>query len=499
MNSTNQRNVRTAAVKKSSCVLGIDLGTSALKLVAISCDGRMIATARESYPTISRSEGQAEQDCEQWLKALSVAARKIRSRLPRKTRVEAVALTGQMPTLVVLGVNKPTSHAITWQDRRADPWVRSKVDHLIRRDIYLKTGTLIDGRYLAPMFQFHYGSQHRPANFILSAKDFLFHELTGLATTDPSTASGYGLYNLHTKYWDPELCKFWGVTVEQLPSIKSSSFSAPLSHRGSRLLNCPPATPVVLGCADSVAGAYGIGGDQLDSHTAVLLTGSSTVILKCDAKPRWDSKSRYLVTPLALDGAYGREADLLAGGLACEWASALLRGGKNTEKSIWDLAYRVAPGADGLLFAPFLAGGEQGVLWNPSLRGTISGLTLRHDAAKIARALLEGMCFEVRRCLEGFEEEAPVSSARLAGWMADVPQQCQLLADVIGRPLQAFRVNSASAAGAALLTGLIDRKKYFENIQTKVFNPSEQRATYNGLYAKYSAQFTAAEVIMLPG
>jgi len=317
---------------------------------------------------------------------------------------------------------------------------------------------LIDGRYLAPMFQFHYGSIHPSADLILSAKNFLFHALTELAITDPSTASGYGLYNLRMKDWDPELCKLWGVTVEQLPSIKSSSFSAPLSKRGSRLLNCSPATPVVLGCADSVAGAHGIGGDELDSHTAVLLTGSSTVILKCDAEPRWDSQSRYLVTPLALDNAYGREADLMASGSAREWAaSVFLGGGRNRKKSIWDLAYRVAPGADGLLFAPFLASGEQGILWNPNLRGTISGLTLWHNGAKIARALLEGMCFEVRRCREGLEEEAPLSSARLAGWMADVPQQCQLLADVIGLPVQAFRLSSASAVGAALLTGLINR------------------------------------------
>jgi xylulokinase len=483
------------AARQRSCVLGIDLGTSALKLVAVSCDGQVAATARESYPTISRSEGQAEQDCEQWLNALSVAARRIWSHLPPKTRVEAVALTGQMPTLVVLDRNRPRPRAITWQDKRADPWVHSKVDDCIRRDIYLKTGVLIDGRYLAPMFQFHYGSKHRPADSILSAKDLLFHQLTGLATTDPSTASGYGLYNLRTKTWDPELCKFWGITGEQLPSIKNSSFSAPLSKRGSQLLNCPPATPVVLGCADSVAGVHGIGGDQLDSHTAILLTGSSTVIMRCDAKPRWDGKSRYLVTPLAVDDAYGREADLLAGGSAREWASALLSGGGNRKKSIWDLAFRVAPGADGLLFAPFLAGGEQGILWNPNLRGTITGLTLRHDGAQIARALLEGMCFEVRRCLEGLEEGTPISSARLAGWMADIPQQCQLLADVIGRPVQAFRLSSASAAGVVLLTGRINREKYFKNIRSTVFSPTEQKARYDELYAQYSAEFMSADVV----
>jgi len=486
-------------VERSSCVLGIDLGTSALKLVAVSRDGRVMATAREKYSTISTTTGQAEQDPEHWLKALSVAAKKVRAKLSQRVLVEALALTGQMPTLVVMGRHKPIAHAITWQDSRADAWVTERVDDHRRREIYLKTGVPIDGRYLAPMFQFHYRSRRQRSNLILSAKDFLFNGLTGLATTDPSTATGYGLYNLHSNAWDPELCNFWGVPVELLPCIKRSSFSAPLSKRGSQLLGCKPGMPVVLGCADSVAGAHAISGGKVDSHTATLLTGSSTVILKCDAEPRCDSQSRYIVSPLAADGMYGREADLLASGSAREWAAGVLRSGSRiTKKSIWELAYRVTPGAGGLFFAPFLARGEQGILWNPSLRGMISGLTLTHDGAKIARALLEGMCFEIRRCLELFEEETPLSSARLAGWMAEIPQQSQLLADILGRPVYAFRLSSASAVGAALLGGLIDSKKYFENTRAIVFRPSKHKVLYNALYAKYAAQFPAASATATP-
>jgi xylulokinase len=488
--------------ERSSCVLGIDLGTSALKLAAVSRDGRVLATARATYVTISTAEGQAEQDPQHWQAAFSVAAKKIRSRLAKKFNVEAVALTGQMPTLVVMGGDKvaghkiarlkPVARAITWQDSRADQWASDRVDDRLRREIYLKTGVLIDGRYLAPMFQSHYRSKSRRANLILSAKDFLFHALTGHAATDPSTASGYGLYNLRTKAWDPELCNFWGIPVEQLPGIEGSSFSAPLSERGSQLLGCKSSTPVVLGCADSVAGAHALSRGKVDLHAATLLTGSSTVMLKCDAQPRWDPQNRFLVTPLALDGAYGREADLLASGSAWEWATGVLA--SKDKKSVWKLAYEVAPGADGLLFAPFLAGGEQGILWNPSLRGTISGLTLSHDGAKIARALLEGMCFEIRRCLEAFEKEAPLSPVRLAGWMAETPQQSQLLADVLGRTVQAFQLSSASAVGAALLSRLIDIRKYSENTKAIVFRPSQRKLLYNTLYAKYVAQYPATAV-----
>ena len=478
--------------KRNSCVLGIDLGTSAVKLVAISLDGRVIETTRVTYPTISTAEGQAEQKPEQWMKALSAAAKRIRSHLGKTVRIEAVALTGQMPTLVVMGKDKigghkPLGRAVTWQDSRADHWVSQRVDDRFRREIYLKTGVLIDGRYLAPMFQLHYSSKLRKASLILSAKDFIFHALTDLARTDPSTAAGYGLYNLRTKTWDPELCNFWGIPIEQLPPVESCSFQVLLSKRGSRLLGCEPSTPVVLGCADSVAGVRALSREKADSHSATVLTGSSTVILKCDTQPRWDKRNRFLVTPLALDGSYGREADLLASGSARNWATAVF--GSNHKKPVWERAYNMAPGADGVVFAPFLAGGEQGILWNLSLRGTITGLTLSHDDSHIVRALLEGMCFEIRRCLDVFDQESPLSSVRLAGWMAEVPPQCQLLADILGRPVHAFRLSSASAVGAALLSGLIQTGKCFQNIGPIIFRPSQRKLRYNELYTKYVAQF----------
>jgi sugar (pentulose or hexulose) kinase len=468
--------------------LGIDLGTSAIKLVAVSRKGRVLASAREPYPTIATAAGQAEQNCRDWLKALCAAARRIRTRLPH-TLVENIALTGQMPTLVVLSKQKPVSSAITWQDSRADEWVKNRVDADLRLHIYRATGILIDGRYLAPMFRYHHTSGQK-ADGVLSAKDFLFHALTGSKVTDPSTASGYGVYNLQAKSWDPELCKFWGIDQQRLPTIESSSFWAPLSAQGHRLIGCTVGTPVVLGCADSVAGVYAImGNEQLENRAAVLM-GTSTVIMRCLSQPRWDRLNRYLLTPFALDGWYGCEADLLASGSAREWGARVFlpSARKTLQRSVWQAVYRVAPGADGLFFTPFLAGGEQGVLWNPQLRGSVSGLTLSHGGVQIMRALLEGMCFEVRRCLDVFQEEGHVASVGVAGWIADSPPELQLLADVLGRPVHAFRLDSASAVGATLLSGLIDIKAHFVNAKPAVFKPSQRTKCYDEIYAKYTVR-----------
>jgi xylulokinase len=472
-------------VPLTSCVFGIDLGTSAIKLVAVSREGRVLARAREPYDTISSAPGQAEQNCQHWLEALRVAAQRIRSR-QTQLQVESIALTGQMPTLVMLSRQKPLGGAITWQDSRADEWVKKRVDADLRELIYRVTGVLIDGRYLAPMFRYHHQSGPK-AHHILSAKDFLFYALTGSTTTDPSTASGYGLYNLQLKAWDRDFCKFWGVDPQLLPSIESSAFRAPLSARGRRFVGGAVGTPVVLGCADSVAGVYAVSGTEQLQNTATVLTGTSTVIMRCHSQPHWDGLNRYLLTPFAVDGWYGCETDLLASGSARAWGAGVFLGRAQTksQRSVWQSVYRVKPGADGLFFTPFLAGGEQGVLWNSHLRGTLNGLTLAHRGVHMMRALLEGMCFEVRRCLAVLEEKEPLSQVHVAGWVAKNPQELQLLADVIGRPIHVFRLDSASAVGAALLSGLIDIKKHLLKAKPRVFAPSGRSKSYDEIYPRY--------------
>ena len=471
-----------------SCALGVDLGTSAVKVVAVSRRGRIVASARESYPTITRESGQAEQRCDDWLKALSRAITQLNSPSSRELKVEAIGLTGQMPTLVVLHGGKPLGHAITWQDSRADAWTSKRLNPELRHDIYRRTGIVIDGRYLAPMFNVHRPKSTR-ANFILSAKDFLLYSLTGVSATDPSTASGYAVYNLTSGDWDVDLCRIWDITVEQLPSIKKSSCSLPLSRRGSKLIGCAPGTPVAVGGADSAAGVHALKGDAANDDVTIL-AGSSTVIIKPDANLHFDPEMRYLLTPLALDHTYGREADLLASGSAREWVQNLLgRNDSKTRRLLWQSAGEIAPGANGLVFSPYLAGGDQGVLWNPDLRGTLSGLTCAHRPAHIARALLEGMSFEIRRCVEVLGDPS-VNSVRITGWMTENPADLQILADILGRPVHAYKLDSASAVGAALITGFVNRRAYFSELKALVTKPTtENSRVYDDLYSGYIAKF----------
>src|ERR1700751_3257125 len=188
--------------------LGLDLGTSAFKAVLINARGEALASGDSPVITVGTAPGQAEQEPAQWLTAtrgaLAALAKAADASEPHwRARVAAIGLAGQLPTLVVLGEEDAVGRAITWKDARADATARQVIGAR-RRELYESTGMPIDGRYLAPMFYHHWRAHRGEARSLLSAKDYLCFALTGARVTDPSTAAGYGLFDLTASNFSPE-------------------------------------------------------------------------------------------------------------------------------------------------------------------------------------------------------------------------------------------------------------------------------------------------------
>ena len=436
-------------------VLGIDLGTSAVKVAAVATEGaapgRLVGEGSADFVTDSSLPQQAEQSPSDWLEAARQAMSALDERLRRQdvhwtSRIAAIGLTGQLPTLVCLGDHGPLGPAITWKDGRADAWACARLEG-VRAQHYARTGMPVDGRYLAPMFQFHYAGRVGEVRTLLSAKDYLLHALTGVAMTEPSTAAGYGVYELDGQRFAADLCAFWNLPPRVLPPVRAAnSLAGTLSPAGAELLGLPVGIPVSTGAADSVCGSFAMAG--LDERVISISFGSSTVILAASAAPRLDPAARYLVTPHAEPSWYGREMDLLASGTGYRWLSSLFGW---EEGDIDREAAQSPPGANGLFFPPYLAGGEQGALWNPRLRGAVFGLSLGHTRADIARAYLEGVFFEVKRCVEVLAEAGTIDSARVGGKIVHSSSSMQMLADVLGLPVSEAGERSPAALGAAWL------------------------------------------------
>ncbi|PLP56686.1 hypothetical protein CYK37_24965 [Mesorhizobium loti] len=471
-------------MKNDNVILGIDLGTSAVKCVAMSVSGEVVATTEAAFPVTRELPGQAEQNPLDWVTALETAVRLFDRDVAKN--VSAIGLTGQLPTLVCLEGDKPLPSAITWMDSRADAWASSFLDEPTRQTIYERTGMPIDGRYLAPMFRHHRDCFGNGVNVILSAKDFLHYALTGELTTDPSTAAGYGLYDLDRKSWAHELCAVWGVSERLLPAVRPAEATSPLRGDVAARLGLPAGLPVAVGCADSVASVYAMTG--LGSGTICVTTGSSTIIMDSLREPLRDPHRRYLLTPHAVEGVFGREMDLLSTGTSYRWLNDLL----GWDNGRIDSAAAISQaGANGLMFSPYLAGGEQGALWNPNLRGVLHGLTVQHKAQDIARAYLEGVQFEIRRCVDILAETSKIERVVLAGHAVSHPSTRQMLADILGRPVVGYHHSSPAAIGAALLAVPPDERPAPTMSQTDVIAPSTTSTSYEKIYRRYSALFPA--------
>ncbi len=424
-------------------VLSIDLGTSRVKVGVVDGRLRLVGSAAATYPTARDASGAAEQRCADWLVALARASREALARAGASP--DAVVLTAQMPTLVALGADgEPLGPAVTWQDGRADALVE-RLSEAARARVEAVSGAPLDGRYLVPMERRRVRDGEAPAARLLSAKDFLYLRLTGALATDPSTASGYGLFDLEREDWSDELGDLWGVERAALPEVAPPTRAEALSAWGAELLGGVRAgVPVYLGGADSVCAHHFV-----EAHfpgAVSVVDGSSSVVLATLAGAR---PPRALVTPLVAPGARGVEMDLLATGASLAWLAETLGVGAG---AIEELALsHPDPARLAVTFRPYLAGGEQGALWRSDLAGSIEGIALTTTRADLARALYEGIAFETARCLRAL---APyVAPTRVVALTSPKSRSLgpALLAAASGLEVTALGGHSPSLLGAALV------------------------------------------------
>jgi|SRR5579859_2219418 len=442
--------------------IGLDLGTSGLKGVALAPDGSIRARGSAGYPTLRPASGACEQAPEDWIAAVESVTAQLRSAVaPQRWR--GIGLSAMIPTLVTAQAGgEPAGPAITWQDSRGDARGEQLREHCGGDHLYRATGQWVDGRYLLPMFL--RVADDEPARAtgttrLLAAKDYLFGWLTGEIATDPSTASGFGCYRLEAGAWDGEVlaatAALAGRTIPALPALPPvlpSTTCWPLRGETAQRLGCGR-IPVCLGAADSVLGAFGLG--VRHPGEVAYIAGTSTVIMGVADRLLLDPDHRFLVTPLAEPGRWGLEMDVLATGSSISWLAGLF-GSQIDEAALVALAAGVDP-RDAPLVLPYFSPGEQGALWDPLLRGTLVGLALGHGRHHLARGLVNGIVLESRRCLSALDETGQSGrELQVAGSSAADPAFRADLADATRRRvgMPGDRDTEYSACGAALLAAL---------------------------------------------
>ncbi len=436
-------------------VIGLDLGTTNCKAVALDEEGRVVASASSEYTLQLPQPGWVQQDVLQVWQATLRTLQTLAGQVPH-SRFDGLCLSGAMHSVLPVGHDDaPLAPAMTWADHRAANYVgalrRETEPHLL----YQRTGCPLRSTYHHARLRWWLEqaaelSQH--AARFAAIKDWILHRMTGVWATDLSLASATGLLDIHRLCWDEQALALAGVSADRLPQLVSpTAVVGGLANEPARMSGLPPGLQVIAGAGDG--GLANVGAGAGDCGQVVVTVGTSGAIRKVVDRPWMDAEERTWCYVL-VEGRWFVGGAINNGGLSLQWVRDRfyleLCEGTGYEAVLNDAA-SVPAGALGVTVLPYFTG-ERSPHWNPNARALIHGLGLEHTRAHVARAALEGVAFcmaDVWQALAGqIDSQEP---AKLTGGITRAPVWAQMLADVLGLPLLPVEAADASALGAALL------------------------------------------------
>ena len=436
-----------------SLLIGIDLGTTQIKSIVLEAESARVLAAAEREQTIQQPRpGWAEQDPAVWWNATVATVREaISASGADPARIAGIGLSGQMHGTVLLGEDGAALRpAIIWADTRSTPQVDALRQHDPAALAAIAPGPPAAG-FMGPTLMWL--AEHEPdllarARAAVLPKDALRHRLTGAIGTEPSDAAATWLFDVAAGDWSAGLIDLCGIEARLLSPVGGSAeVAGGLTPAAAEALGLRPGLPVVHGAADLPAQALGYG--LREPGTTLLTVGTGGQVFHPLAAPRIDPALRYYVFNHAAAGRWYAQAAILAAGLALRWLRDVLAAGDFAHLST--LAEAVPPGAEGLVFLPYLAG-ERTPHMDPAASGAFVGLRLHHGPGHLARAVMEGVSFALADCLELAAPDAGRIVA--SGGATQSPVWRQILADVLDRPLALGAGTHHACVGAALLAGV---------------------------------------------
>lgn len=479
-------------------LLGLDVGTTATKAFLMNINGDLIASASYTYGLITLHEDWVEQDPEELWRGVVTTCRKVMEGVKPQDRVLAFSLSSQAGTTIpVDDEGKPLRNAISWMDHRAHNQSEQIREALGDNRIYEISGwQLGDG---LPLPCILWMRQNEPKTFssvkkFLFVNDFIAYRLTGQFCMNPSDAGITQLYNLADGEWDEDLLNLAGIKPDQLSPLRNSgAVIGRLTREASRETGLPESTLLVNGAHDQYCAAVGSG--VLKPGDVMLSCGTAWVILCFMEKMVLDPDKRLSVSRHAIPDRWGAIKSLGGVGACMEWF--LNNFWKSCAKSevygeLNRCAEEVPAGSKGLIFLPSSGGYGRGS------RGAFIGLSLAHSRSEMARAIMEGIVFELKWTmneLAGSGVEA--KELRMVGGAAASPIWPKIVANITHLPVAIPSVTQAASYGAAILAGVgsgifADAESGYEALTGKEISiePDEENGKrYDRLFDIYQNAF----------
>ena len=422
-------------------LVGLDVGTSGVKAIALTPAGEVRSRAEVGYKLSVPRPGWAEQDPDDWWRAAQRAVGEL-----DVDHVTGIGLSGQMHGLVAMDENaRVLRPAILWNDGRTGEECGELERRLGLERLVELTGNRALAGFTAPKLLWirkHEPDVYRRIARVLLPKDYVRWRLTNEFATDASDASGTLLLDVAHRRWSEEVLDALELDGSWLPPVVEAPHTAGRTQEG---------VPVAAGAGDQAAGAIGVGADRPGVLSIVL--GTSGVVFAPTPGFVADDRARLHSFCHAVPGAWHVMGVMLSAAGSLSWLRDTIAPGATFDELTGE-ASRWPPGAGGASFAPYLAG-ERTPHADPNARGAFVGLSLHHDRGALARAVLEGVAFGLRDSFELLRELGiPTGVARASGGGARSDLWLRIVASVLDTPLERTVVEEGAAYGAALLAGV---------------------------------------------
>jgi xylulokinase len=478
--------------------LGIDLGTSSVKVLAMDDEGRIIGDVSKTYPVAYPHDKWAEQDPGDWWRETVAAVRELMAQydIPRDG-VRAIGFSGQMHGLVALDDNDEVLlPAILWCDNRTENECAQITQHFGPDGLRDLTGNQCLTGFTAPKIL--WVKNNRPDIFrriahIMLPKDYVRFKLTGDYATDYSDASGFLLLDVENKRWSRPMCDYIGIDEAVLPALyESYDVTGTVSDAAKEELGLTGEIRVVGGAGDNAAGAIGTG--TVQEGIVFVTVGTSGVVFAPHQNYTVDKDCRLHAFCHA-NGKYHSMGVMLSAASCLKWWTDNINKEQDTNGLLLEAA-DTEPNRK-LVFLPYLMG-ERTPYSDPDAGGVFAGMDMSTTRAQMTRAVLEGVAFGLRDSLEIILDMGiPINEIRLGGGGARSDLWRQIIADIFGRPVSQINTTQGGALGAAILAAVGDGA--FPDVETgcrqivrvvdTVMPDKDNAQAYDVVYSQYQALY----------
>lgn len=446
-------------------LLGIDLGTTGLKVSLFSEQGSLVGSHSCEYPLLTPQPGFVEQDPQEWWRGFVGAAQQLKAAYPDQfSRIAGIGLCGQMHTQVYLDKeDRLLRPAITWMDQRSSKIVeRIHNDPASRELIYQETANYPSTTYTA--LQVKWVQENQPAVWqqtktILVAKDYLKYLLTGVKATDYAEASGTLLFDVRNERWSSAVYRFFGIPQELFPAVgPSDEIIGRITRQASLETGIMEGTPVVNGSSDNAASALGAG--MARSGQVTLIIGTAGVVSVCSDRPLLDPAGRTLCWHYCLPGHWITLGITQTAGESLQWFKTAFDQQDDPQSTSGDIFNRynqavaqVPDGSGGVIFLPYL-NGERTPYWDSAARGVFFGLNLATEKAHFIKAIMEGVSFALRNNIDTIEALGiQISEVRAVGGGLKSQVWLHTLGKILKKPVATVNMPDTANLGNILLCG----------------------------------------------